>query len=250
VFVLDGDVSRMNTVFKFYMQVWMLLSVTCGVAFAWLLPALRTEWGQTRRHVWLGALGVLVFLALLYPVLATRAKWGIRSSAEAPTTLDGMAFMQTTHYFDNDQSVSLAPEYDALQWMQRHVEGTPVVMEAHGKNPYRSIASRVAMYTGLPSVVGWDWHQRQQRAVLPEAGVWSRITDVDNFYNTVDIDEAQRILDKYAVEYVYAGTLESVYYTAEGVAKLDIMAASGILDLVYDADGVKIYQVGRMQVEG
>jgi YYY domain-containing protein len=244
-FVLDGDISRMNTVFKFYMQVWMLLSITCGVAFAWLLPALRTEWGQTPRRVWLGALGVLVFLALLYPVLATKAKWGIRMSAEAPTTLDGMAFMETTSYFDSDQNVSLAPEYAALQWMQRNIDGTPIVMEAHGKNPYRSIASRVAMYTGLPSVVGWDWHQRQQRAVLPEAGVWSRIGDVDNFYNTTDIDEAQCILEKYDVEYVYAGTLESVYYAPEGVAKLDTMVENGTLELVYDDQGIQIYEVGR-----
>ena len=117
------------------------------------------------------------------------------------------------------------------------------------QNPYRSIASRVAMYTGLPTVVGWDWHQRQQRAVLPDAGVWSRIADVDNFYNTTDSAEAQRILDRYDVDYVYAGSLENVYYTPEGVAKLDAMTNDGTLTLIYDADGVKIYEVGRQEAE-
>lgn len=250
VAVLDGDISRMNTVFKFYMQVWLLLSVVGAVALVWLWRALSAEWGQTRRRVWLGTFGVLLFLALLYPVLATRAKWEIRMSDQAPTTLDGMVFMETTSYSDNNQTVALAPEYEALRWMQRHIDGSPVVMEAHGKNPYRSIASRVAMYTGLPTVVGWDWHQRQQRAILPDAGVWSRIADVDNFYNTTDSAEAQRILDKYDVDYVYAGSLENVYYTAEGVAKLDAMAADGTLKLIYDENGVKIYQVGRMKAEG
>ncbi len=249
VAVLDGDISRMNTVFKFYMQVWLLLSVVGGVAMAWMWRALSAEWGKTRRRVWLGTLGVLIFLALLYPVLATRAKWEIRMSNEAPTTLDGMVFMETTSYQDNNQTVALGPEYEALRWMQRHIDGSPVVMEAHGKNPYRSIASRVAMYTGLPTVVGWDWHQRQQRAVLPDAGVWSRIADVDNFYNTTDSAEAQRILDRYDVDYVYAGSLENVYYTPEGVAKLDAMTNDGTLTLIYDADGVKIYEVGRQEAE-
>ena len=63
--------------------------------------------------------------------------------------------------------------------MQRYIEGSPVIAEAHSGNPYRSIGNRVAMYTGLPAIVGWDWHQRQQRAVLPGDLVSSRIDDRD-----------------------------------------------------------------------
>ena len=39
--VLRGDIGRMNTVFKFYIQVWLLWSILAAVAVAWLLPTLR-----------------------------------------------------------------------------------------------------------------------------------------------------------------------------------------------------------------
>ena len=97
------------------------------------------------------------------------------------------------------RTVRLVEDLGAIEWLQRNVTGSPVVMEAHGGNPYRSIASRIAMYTGLPSVVGWDWHQRQQRAVAPDTLVTSRIADVNTFYNTLDIAEARNILARYGI---------------------------------------------------
>jgi len=45
---------------------------------------------------------VMLFAAALYPLLATAAKWGIRMNPDAPTTLDGAAFMPTVEYGDTD----------------------------------------------------------------------------------------------------------------------------------------------------
>jgi len=118
-----------------------------------------------------------------------------------------------------------------------------VVMEAFGGNPYRSIAARVAMYTGLPSVVGWDWHQRQQRATTPGSIVTNRIDDVNRFYSTFDTIEARNILDKYDVEYVFLGTLENAYYWPEGLAKFDQMIAEGALVEVFNDGTARILRV-------
>ncbi|MCL4805834.1 MAG: glycosyltransferase family 39 protein [Anaerolineae bacterium] len=246
IVVLDGDIGRMNTVFKFYLQVWLMLSVACGAAAVWVWPVI----GQRRRlrTVWKAALGVLVFAALLYPLTATPAKWGIRMSKEAPHTLDGAAFLDYVEYGDtryDGSGVTIRPGDDlgAIDWLQRNVTGTPVIMEAHGGNPYRSIAARISMYTGLPSVIGWDWHQRQQRAVTPGSAVTNRIEDVNNFYNTPDTATARNILAKYGVEYIVLGSLENAYYWPQGLAKFDQMIADGTLTEVYRDATARILRV-------
>ncbi len=245
-FVLEGDIGRMNTVFKFYMQVWIILSVTGGVTAVWSWEVIRKR--HSLYRVWQTALLILFLLAALYPLLATQAKWRIRMSQNAPHTLDGMAFMPYVQYRDTNYAgesitISLADDYEALRWIQRNVEGSPVVAEAHSSNPYRSIANRVTMYTGLPAIVGWDWHQRQQRAVVPGSLVTNRIQDVGSLYNTPDIAQAQEILNKYGVSYVYVGELERSYYRPEGIAKFEQMARSGLLEIVYQDEAVTIYKV-------
>ena len=39
VITLRGDIGRMNTIFKLYMQAWMLFAVSAAAAFGWLLDA-------------------------------------------------------------------------------------------------------------------------------------------------------------------------------------------------------------------
>ncbi|MBP8948434.1 MAG: hypothetical protein KBG73_06295 [Candidatus Promineofilum sp.] len=246
IIVLDGDVGRMNTVFKFYLQVWLLFSVACGPAAVWTWASIRRT--KRLRTVWQATLAVLLFAALLYPLLATAAKWGIRMNPDAPTTLDGAAFMPTVEYGDTDyagqsRTVRLLEDMGAIEWLQRNVAGSPVVMEAFGGNPYRSIAARIAMYTGLPAVVGWDWHQRQQRAVAPDTLVTSRIADVNTFYNTLDAAEARNILARYGVEYIVVGSLENTYYAPAGQLKFDQMVAEGTLQEVFRDEYARIYRV-------
>ena len=61
IVVLDGDIGRMNTVFKFYMQVWIILSVAAGAAAVWSWEKIRKR--QSARKVWQAVLIFLVFLA-------------------------------------------------------------------------------------------------------------------------------------------------------------------------------------------
>ena len=241
-YVVAGTVGRMNTVFKFYMQVWMMLSVLVGVTAVWAWPSIRKQ--GSLRTAWQVAVGVLVFLALLYPFQATGAKWDIRMNKEAPITLNGMEFMQFVEYGDvNNSTVPLRFDYDAIQWMHRNIDGSPVIAEAYSNNYYRSAGNRIAMFTGLPSIIGWAGHQNQQRAAVPGNKVDSRINDVRQLYNTTQIQEALNIIDKYNVGYVYVGQLEWVNYTPDGLNKFDTMVDQGYLEEVYRNEGTSIYKV-------
>jgi hypothetical protein len=98
----------------------------------------------------------------LYPPLAARAKILDRFSQEAqPHTLDGMAYMDKAQYFDNNRDMKLAQDKAAIRWMLEYVEGSPVILE--GNTPGYRWGNRFAIYTGLPAVMGWDWHQRVRR---------------------------------------------------------------------------------------
>jgi uncharacterized membrane protein len=158
-----------------------------------------------------------------------------------------MAFMEHAVIHDGDpargsQEIPLRGDYHAIRWMQENVEGSPVIMEGLGHREYLW-ANRVSIYTGLPTVVGWSWHQRQQRAGLPGQMVAWRRADVNECYSTTDTARAQEILARYGVRYIYVGEYERAYYDPAGLAKLDALVGQGLLRVAYEGDGVTIYEV-------
>ena len=259
--VLAGDIGRMNTVFKFYIQVWMLWSVLTGVAIAWLAPGLR---GKTWGTWWKAAMAVLLAAGLIYTVTATRAKIQDRfppmgsltpeeryafEDAQRPG-LSGMAFLDYAIYDDNGHELKLSLDRDAFRWLEENVEGTPVILEGFREAGYRW-GSRYSIYTGLPTVIGWDWHQKQQRNAVGHQVVTERVDDVRTIYNTTDIGLALQLLDRYDVEYVIVGQMERAFYDPQGLAKFDQMVDEGLAEVVYKSTatggepGVTIYRLKR-----
>jgi uncharacterized membrane protein len=209
VVVLVGDIGRMNTVFKFYLQVWTLFSMAGSAALVWLLADLPA-WGLQVRRAWTVAFGAVLFGAALYPLTATRAKIQDRMAPATPLSLDGMAFMATATYDDLGKSIPLEGDYHAIQWMQDHVDGSPVIVEA--QLPEYRWGSRYSIYTGLPTVLGWNFHQRQQRAAAESTDIFARVQDIWNFYLTPSTSDALTFLSRYDVQYVVVGELERLYY--------------------------------------
>jgi uncharacterized membrane protein len=122
-----------------------------------------------------------------------------------------------------------------------HIEGSPVILE--GMAPLYHWSARYSIYTGLPAVLGWDWHQKQQRAGYAER-VDQRQRDVNRVYESTDPQVAKTIIDRYDVAFIVVGGLERAYYPAAGLAKFDRLVGNG-LEVVYRQGSVTIYQVIR-----
>ncbi|MBM2848442.1 MAG: putative rane protein, partial [Anaerolineales bacterium] len=304
VYAVGGD--RMNTVFKLGMQVWTLFSVGAGAALGWVW-AERPAWTPNWRGAWTLVLIILAGSAAFYTVTAANAKVrdrfpsstaqphgtqnaycqeipGVpmpypgnrgRQVDEQPHSLNGMDYLQWSAYCDQAYFLPLKYDYDAMRWMQDNVKGSPVIVEAQSFALYR-MSSRYAWNTGLPDVVGWDWHQRQERGALPTQFISERGAKVSLFYcvgaafGPQDLEryqacagtlsyyqEAGSLLENpgqaedyalsfirdYDAHYVVVGPMERAYYPPEGLAKFDTMVARGLLTVAYHNPGVTIYEV-------
>jgi YYY domain-containing protein len=221
LFVIRGDVGRMNTVFKFYLQAWIMLGLSAAAAVSWLLPELR-KWLPGWRKTWQVIAGMLVTGAALFLLVGGVDKIRDRFWPSAPHTLDSMAYMNYATYADFGVDMDLSKDYRAIRWMQENIQGSPVIVEANC--PEYHWCSRFTIYTGLPGVVGWNWHQRQQRALANDQ-VWNRVNEIGSFYGTTDLEAAKAFLQKYNVRYVVVGQLERAEY-APGAPNGPILAGA------------------------
>lgn len=215
--VLVGDIERMNTVFKFYLQAWTLLAVAGGAGLSWVCG--QAEHTRLRRWftAWQTVLVILIGGGLLFPLLAGADKINDRMSMSAPRTLDGMKYMETSTYFENEKTLQLDEDYRAIRWMQENIPGSPVIVEANV--PEYRWGNRFTINTGLPSVVGWNWHQRQQRAITPDTWVTDRVNAIQEFYSGENETLTLAFLHEYEVQYIIVGQLEYAVYPAQGLAK-------------------------------
>ncbi|HEX2981162.1 MAG TPA: DUF2298 domain-containing protein, partial [Anaerolineaceae bacterium] len=237
---LRGDPGRQNVIFKFYFQVWTLFALVAAAGLGWLVEA-AARWRPRIAFSWQIALTLLVTSAALFPLMGGLDKIRDRMAPTAPHSLDGMAYMQVAEYTDDWGAMQLSQDYAAIRWLQENVIGSPVIVEANLRNLYRW-GSRMTVYTGLPGVVGWEWHEQQQRAVLTDPWVSNRVFEVGSFYQTTDVEAAKAFLQKYNVEYIIFGQQERGLYPGAGMDKFE--QYDGVYwREVYNQGDTVIYQV-------
>ena len=227
VFEGNPSLTRMNTVFKFYFQAWVLFAVALPFALHWTFKRLMAG-AFGLRVGYSVALCLLALAALVYPAKAIAFVWAdFDQWARFPPTLDGAA------WFKRDYPADFA----AVQKLRDTVDGQPVIAEAVG-GAYTHYA-RFSAYTGLRAVVGWGNHESQWRKEWPS----QQEHDVDELYNTLDLGRARQLLDQYAVQYVVVGQLEHEKYATAGTAGLDKFAQLGTP--VVNEMGSIVYRVNR-----
>ena len=249
IVVLKGDIGRMNTVFKFYLQVWVLWGIAAALGVAQVLNV-EHRWWPEWRVLWRVCLTTLVAIGLLYPIFATHAKINDRFDRSVGPTLNGAAFLEKAIFNDHDRlrnvpvQIPLKWDAEAIRWIQENLPGSPIIAEINtAPDRLYGWGNRYAMWTGNPAIVGWDHHQRQQRAAARSEEVNERVRQVrEQIYNTPDPTLAYNTLRSKGADYLIIGPLERAYSTEEGIAKFE--PQRGVLwDLVYENPEVKIYRV-------
>jgi len=215
IYLRDQFGNRMNTIFKFYYQAWMVWSLAAATGIAILITSLQ----GIRKWIIRIGLFVILFMALVYPVLGLLDKTNnfripefyqkytsflesntsfAFSSAAQVWTLDGGAF--NNRYYPDDMA--------AAAWLRTAPFG--IISEATKPDASYTEFSRISTYSGLPTVLGWPMHEGQWRGTYAPQG--SRQEDIRLLYETRSWEDAHAILEKYDIRYVCVGTLERVTY--------------------------------------
>ncbi len=233
--VVHGDISRMNTVFKLTFEAWVLFGIVAAAAASWALASVR------RPRAYALGLALVLTPGLVYPLTAVIARRLDRFDRTVPLTWDGMAFMETAVLNYRGHELALGPDLEAIRWLRANVTGTPTIAEWNTRPILYSWGNRISTYTGLPAIVGWDWHLRQQMASHAPERVTHRIVAVQELYDTPQPKRACQILGRYGARYVIVGGLERASARPEGIAKF-AAGRPAYWDVVYDRNGVQIYR--------
>jgi uncharacterized membrane protein len=125
------------------------------------------------------------------------------------------------------------------------VKGSPVIAEAPGAGIQYEWLNRISIYTGLPDVIGWEWHQMQQRVIFSNI-VRQRGAEEDNFFTTPDMKVTMDYIHKYNVKYIIIGQLEWAKYVNDNWAA-ETPGCPTCLDKFKQFDGVYWHAVYKDQ---
>lgn len=204
---------RMNTVFKFYIGAWLLLGTgTFAMAGRFLdRPTVTERVARVPRGARRGIAVAVLALLLAAPFLAA-------GNVTHPTyTLDGLAFLDREHPGDAD----------AIRYLQG-IPGHHVFVEAQG-NDY-SYGARVSSFTGIPTVIGWTFHEYMWRN--DNTPIQERMADVRAAYENPE--RTVEVMEKYGADLLYVGDFERETYHVS-------LPTTG-LEPIYDQRGVQIYR--------
>ncbi len=179
--------SRLNTVFKLYLAVWILITVPGAYA----LSQVTKDYSRVLKGVML----TLFILSLIYPTVATPIR-----HYKAEFHLDGMEFVKD--YSEGD--------YRAIKWLRDRDKKEIILEEAYECYDY---GGRMAAFTANPTLVGWACHEVQWRGNGMELA--QRNGAVKTVYTSENCSLITNTLNKYNITLVVVGYQEKKEYSIE-----------------------------------
>jgi YYY domain-containing protein len=198
-YLRDSFGVRMNTVFKFYYQGWVMLGIAGGYGLWWLLGSGRKPLGRLSQGFFMAGALLLIAAGLVYPVMGYYSR---ADSFRNTPDLNGASAIAR----DNPD------DWAAIQWLRQNSGATgqgipPTILEAPGSS--YTYEGRISAFSGVPALLGWAVHESQWRGNYIEQG--KREPDIQTIYTTRDGQLALQLLQKWDVRFVIVGNAEVNY---------------------------------------
>ncbi|MFT6070083.1 MAG: putative membrane protein [Bacteriovoracaceae bacterium] len=187
--------DRMNTIFKFGNQLFILAGCFC------LLLYKETKYANT-----ILSLGLAFFVSVFFFNQFNINHYDPFGSTRP--TLDGSYYLRKTA---NEDRLF-------IDYINENIKGTPLLLESYGKS-FENNRARISMHTGLPTYLGWEGHViirgADARATL------RRKKEIDAAYSSTDPIKTYEWLVKTGIKYLVVGGAEHVKYEEKGIAKFN-----------------------------
>lgn len=196
-YLRDGFGVRMNTVFKFYFQGWLLLAATSAFGWWWLARNGQRILGGIAHAFAQATILIVVLAGLVYPLAGIYSR---TSGFSLQPVLDGTSELRRQNPDD----------WAGIDWLVAYGkidDFPPVILEAPGKS--YNYAGRISAFTGYPAVLGWAVHQMQWRGSYDEQG--KREPAIAVIYTDPTSAEARSWLNVWQVDYIIFGEPERDY---------------------------------------
>ena len=218
IYLRDFFGTRINTVFKFYYQTWILWSIAAAFSSVLLLRSFKGI-----KNI---VISILIYLSIFVGFIYTGFAFadvfrGDFSTIQTNWRIDGST---PSDYLNPDEAL-------AVDWLWKAPRG--VITEAIGGS-YSQYA-RISSHSGQITLLGWEFHETQWRGSSESQG--TRNADTRMLYETSSWEVANEIINKYQIEYVFIGSLELKDYRVNETKFIENMSQ------VFDSGDVRIYQV-------
>ena len=231
VYIQDAFGNRMNTVFKLYLQAWLLLSLAATGTIVWLARL------APRRALPAVAAGAALLLAVTLPYAwLSVSDWA--GNFKSRQGLDGSAFIARVSPGDAA----------AIAWVRERAREGDTIVEAPGCSygEYAGVPqNRVSAFTGVPTIVGWQFHEYQWRRGVA-GDTWGMLNDRAAEANAILSGTATRAA-RSSPRFLILGRFETapqpgcsltVERGAETVARLTAAGWS----LAFEAQGTRVFE--------
>jgi uncharacterized membrane protein len=176
VFLQDAFQSRMNTIFKVYFQMWILLAAVAAAG-----------WSRSLDRGSLKPAAIISLLVCLIPGLLYAGRLSWKSLRPQPRSLHAWSVLP-----ENDRTL--------LHAADRIIQPDDLILEAPG-NSYQANTSQLGTWTAGHSLLGWRGHQSQWRPGQPQP-------DPLRVYRASSPEDLDRLLKDVQPQWVFLGTQE------------------------------------------